>query len=112
MATHETGEFVCNDRDGADKLHPHDEEHEGSDHEHSHGSTTSETLTPGEEEANVGMQPAQTEIVVDEKGRTKSKKKKEVELQDQTNLLPLRQVMLVFTGLTCALFCSLLDQTM
>lgn len=35
-----------------------------------------------------------------------------VELQDQTNLLPFRQVIIVCSGLTCALFCSLLDQTM
>lgn len=34
------------------------------------------------------------------------------ELQDQTNLLPVRQVVFVFLGLSCALFVSLLDQTM
>jgi len=33
-------------------------------------------------------------------------------LQDQTNLLPARQIILVFLGLSCALFVSLLDQTM
>lgn len=33
-------------------------------------------------------------------------------LQDQTNLLPMKQVIIVFVGLSCALFCSLLDQTM
>jgi hypothetical protein len=38
--------------------------------------------------------------------------KKEIVLQDQTNLLPARQVVFVFVGLTCAIFCSLLDQTM
>lgn len=38
--------------------------------------------------------------------------KKAIELQDQTNLLPTKQVVFVFMGLTCALFCSLLDQTM
>lgn len=38
--------------------------------------------------------------------------KKMIELQDQTNLLPTRQVITVFAGLTAALFCSLLDQTM
>ncbi|OJJ45121.1 hypothetical protein ASPZODRAFT_18031 [Penicilliopsis zonata CBS 506.65] len=32
-------------------------------------------------------------------------------LQDQTNLLPVKQLLIVFTGLSCALFCSLLDQT-
>jgi hypothetical protein len=34
------------------------------------------------------------------------------QLQDQTNLLPVRQVVFVFLGLSCALFVSLLDQTM
>lgn len=34
------------------------------------------------------------------------------ELQDQTNLLPLKQVIIVFVGLSCSLFCALLDQTM
>lgn len=38
--------------------------------------------------------------------------KKEPQLQDQTNLLPTKQVVLVCIGLTCALFCSNLDQTM
>lgn len=42
----------------------------------------------------------------------KRKGRKEVELQDQTNLLPVRQVIVVFAGLSSALFCSLLDQTM
>ncbi|TIB91019.1 MFS general substrate transporter [Wallemia mellicola] len=32
-------------------------------------------------------------------------------LDDQTNLLPTKQVILVFLGLSAALFCSLLDQT-
>ncbi|EJU04352.1 MFS general substrate transporter [Dacryopinax primogenitus] len=33
------------------------------------------------------------------------------ELQDQTNLLPFRQLLVVFTGLAIAIFVSLLDQT-
>ncbi|KAJ5223824.1 hypothetical protein N7468_008366 [Penicillium chermesinum] len=33
------------------------------------------------------------------------------QLQDQTNLLPFKQVLVVFVGLSCALFCALLDQT-
>ncbi|KAJ9099214.1 hypothetical protein QFC21_004094 [Naganishia friedmannii] len=41
----------------------------------------------------------------------KGKKKKEIELQDQTNLLPVKQIIIVFAGLSAALFCSLLDQT-
>ncbi|KAH8084733.1 efflux pump antibiotic resistance protein [Filobasidium floriforme] len=32
-------------------------------------------------------------------------------LQDQTNLLPAKQIIVVFLGLSCALFVSLLDQT-
>ncbi|KAJ5651367.1 uncharacterized protein N7484_005090 [Penicillium longicatenatum] len=32
-------------------------------------------------------------------------------LQDQTNLLPVKQLLIVFVGLSCALFCALLDQT-
>jgi hypothetical protein len=36
----------------------------------------------------------------------------EATLQDQTNLLPTKQVLMVFIGLTAAIFCSLLDQTM
>jgi len=39
-------------------------------------------------------------------------KKDKYALQDQTNLLPVRQVIVIFMGLNCALFCSLLDQTM
>ena len=47
-----------------------------------------------------------------EVGGKKKKTKKEVALQDQTHLLPLKQVLLVFVGLSVAIFCSLLDQTM
>jgi hypothetical protein len=38
--------------------------------------------------------------------------KAEFQLQDQTNLLPFKQLVMVFVGLSAALFCSLLDQTM
>lgn len=34
------------------------------------------------------------------------------ELQDQTNLLPFKQIIIVFCGISCALFVGLLDQTM
>lgn len=34
------------------------------------------------------------------------------ELEDQTNFLPTRQVIMVFLGLSIALACSMLDQTM
>jgi len=42
----------------------------------------------------------------------KQPKRKELELQDQTNMLPAKQVILVCIGLSCSLFCSTLDQTM
>jgi hypothetical protein len=49
----------------------------------------------------------------EQSGSGKGKKqRKTVELQDQTNLLPVKQVIVVFAGLSAALFCSLLDQTM
>lgn len=35
-----------------------------------------------------------------------------VELQDQTNFLPFRQLLLVFAGLSMAMGCPMLDQTM
>ncbi|WWD17805.1 hypothetical protein CI109_102247 [Kwoniella shandongensis] len=117
MATHETGEFVDEEHDGAASLddvggdgglHTHDEhEGEGSDH-----SSSNHHESPGEESAEMGGKGNDEEAKID--GKSKSSrwgKKKEVELQDQTNLLPVRQVVLVFCGLTCALFCSLLDQT-
>jgi len=50
-------------------------------------------------EAEVGDVEAQTPELVapsDEK----------VKLQDQTNLLPLKQLLIVFAGLSCALFCK------
>ncbi|ORY25555.1 major facilitator superfamily domain-containing protein [Naematelia encephala] len=49
-------------------------------------------------------------VIVPETARQRGRRE-EIQLQDQTNLLPLRQVIVVFVGLSCALFCSLLDQT-
>ncbi len=43
---------------------------------------------------------------------SEASKSKEPEIMDQTNLLPIRQVIVVFAGLSAALFCCLLDQTM
>ena len=34
-----------------------------------------------------------------------------VELQDQTNFLPLKQLLIVFAGLSMAMGCSMLDQS-
>lgn len=99
MATHETGHGIDNDHDGNDKLETHDEDHEGD-------------RTPGN---------SRRESAVDEEQHTEANatstngpggKKEAPKLQDQTNLLPVKQVILVFVGLTCALFCSLIDQTM
>ncbi|WWC58666.1 uncharacterized protein I303_101210 [Kwoniella dejecticola CBS 10117] len=120
MATHETGNYDPEDHEdeyinGDDALHTHDEhehEHDGTpaqsrrnsdntqDKLHNHGQSTSPEEGEDEEKQIEGK-----------KTRFGGGKKKEVELQDQTNLLPVKQVVAVFVGLTCALFCSLLDQT-
>ncbi|WVQ85656.1 hypothetical protein IAT38_007822 [Cryptococcus sp. DSM 104549] len=109
MATHETGEFV-DERDGVDRgLHTHDEhEHEHHDDE-SHQAVGKKSGGVGDDEKN-GGKDEEAEIEGEEK-KSRFGKKKVVELQDQTNLLPTKQVIFVFCGLTCALFCSLLDQT-
>lgn len=99
MATHETGTFDDHQQDEDDRLGTHHEDHEDHD-EHQMTSTRSEE----HEESQVESQPGEND--------GKKKGKKEVELQDQTNLLPVRQLIFVFIGLTCAIFCSLLDQTM
>lgn len=82
---------------------------------------TSSPQTPNEEEADQessnghGTQGADRDLEAQDGqagGPGKRGKKKEVELQDQTNLLPVKQIIIVFAGLSAALFCSLLDQTM
>jgi hypothetical protein len=93
MATHETGQGIDEDHDGNDRLDTHDEHSEHHDH-------LVRTGPGGDEETKIGAE------------EVSEKKPKAPELQDQTNLLPVRQVILVFVGLTCALFCSLIDQTM
>lgn len=50
--------------------------------------------------------------LVDGRGTDSAAQTETTVLQDQTNLLPGRQIVLVFLGLSCALFVSLLDQTM
>ena len=98
MATIEIGEFVDHDTHGHDS---------SSDPDH-------DTDRPRDEEKQVGVprdasdgkrESAQGVEVGKDGGRQN-------DLQDQTNLLPVKQVIFVFLGLTCALFCSLLDQTM
>lgn len=66
--------------------------------------TTGEKVRPVDEEAAVGGEGSPTP---DEEAKAKK-----YALQDQTNLLPAKQVIMIFCGLNCALFCSLLDQTM
>ena len=53
----------------------------------------------GDQSGNVEAQ--EPPIDSDNKANDKSK------LQDQTNLLPFKQLMIVFVGLSCALFCEL-----
>lgn len=123
MATHETGEGVETGYDG-NALDTHDEhEHE---HEHEHGRRSSKASgsssgsghAVSDEERSVGLNSHNRDETKGDTGdgedpaRSSKSRKKDVELQDQTNLLPIRQVMMVFCGLTAALFCSLLDQTM
>lgn len=112
MTTHETGEFV-EDQDGKaedDGLHTHNEEHEHGheegDQEHLEQSHKTLRSEKGKEDNREQGKDEEAEI----EGKKSGKKK--FELQDQTNLLPTKQVIFVFVGLTCALFCSLLDQTM
>ncbi|WVR05959.1 hypothetical protein IAU60_002986 [Kwoniella sp. DSM 27419] len=112
MATHETGEGVDHEdqdlvRDGEEEggLDTHHEDHErSSESSDERKRRESRADDEGDEEAQLEGDQA------GEKPRNRFGKK-EVELQDQTNLLPVRQVITVFAGLTCALFCSLLDQT-
>ncbi|WWC99793.1 hypothetical protein V866_006700 [Kwoniella sp. B9012] len=113
MATHETGEYYPEDqeqdRDEDDGLHTHDE------HEHEDGSPTHSRRNSDQPTSPNHPNGPEGDTIDEEKKiegkKSKFGKKKEIELQDQTNLLPVRQVIAVFAGLTCALFCSLLDQT-
>lgn len=132
MATHETGELVDSDsEDGGlstheehEHEHEHDHEHEN---EHKHGQGTNETergrqgLGSDQAHAVTPNLPATDDNAVHTTnkdipptGDSPSDKadKSKYEIEDQTNLLPVRQVIMIFMGLNCALFCSLLDQTM
>ncbi|WVQ70952.1 hypothetical protein IAR50_000477 [Cryptococcus sp. DSM 104548] len=94
MATHETGDYGEEDERRGEGLDTHAEDHEDGPQENERDS---DLTARGDEEKKI-------------EGKS-WRNKKEVELQDQTNLLPTKQVIFVFCGLTCALFCSLLDQT-
>ena len=112
IATHETGELICRETD-----RPEDERvdtREGRDLEHGH---ESRDLSDHSHPSNVrhGGSDEEENVALEKSGggrKNRWKKKDEPLLQDQTNLLPTRQVILVFIGLCVALFCSLLDQTM
>ncbi|KAJ5729429.1 uncharacterized protein N7483_003937 [Penicillium malachiteum] len=54
-----------------------------------------------DEPSQIEAQDTPKEPIANEKGK----------LQDQTNLLPIKQLLIVFVGLSCALFCALIDQT-
>ncbi|ODO07242.1 tetracycline efflux protein [Cryptococcus wingfieldii CBS 7118] len=95
MATHETGDYAEGEDRRPEGLDTHDEDQEDNPRD---VGRNSENPEGSDEEKNI-------------EGKHSRGKKKEAELQDQTNLLPTKQVILVFCGLTCALFCSLLDQT-
>ncbi|EIW72421.1 hypothetical protein TREMEDRAFT_26105 [Tremella mesenterica DSM 1558] len=101
MATHETGggadsdDYPAAEEDNGLDTHNEDKEHE-SDHSGSPIPNDRKVLRDEEEKIE---------------GHHHGKGKPEVELQDQTNLLPVRQVLLIMVGLCAALFCSLLDQT-
>ncbi|WVF70528.1 hypothetical protein IAT40_005319 [Kwoniella sp. CBS 6097] len=122
MATHETGEYVDDSEDGRSEedreqhqanMHREkklDTHNEGDRDEISPGRGTIDPMPDDGDEPEGDGRPTDEEKIIDGK-QSKGRKKKEVELQDQTNLLPAKQVILVFVGLTAALFCSLLDQT-
>ncbi|WVQ97393.1 hypothetical protein IAU59_004505 [Kwoniella sp. CBS 9459] len=124
MATHETGEYVDATEDGhfdedrdqqqakskSNRLGTHDEDDHSGHNPSRRGSASSGPATLDNDGSEARREPSDEEKEIEGK-RSGASKKKEVELQDQTNLLPAKQVILVFVGLTAALFCSLLDQT-
>lgn len=126
MLTHETGTGAERTKDTGRVAHDPHHEHEdedASDHSDEHhaqlhvlppnterpvsdgGSASKENM--GEGESN---EEKAADVEAQEEGQPGRRKK--LVLQDQTNLLPARQVIIVFAGLSMALFCSLLDQTM
>lgn len=66
------------------------------DHDRNHGTPARTPLSVQAGEQMMG-EPPTTEIVPVEDKR---------KLQDQTNLLPFKQLLVVFLGLSCALFCQ------
>ncbi|WRT64234.1 uncharacterized protein IL334_001163 [Kwoniella shivajii] len=116
MATHETGDFlpednINNDEDGLDTHDEHEHEHENDGSPSNSRRNSDNSPISNRAQENPGDADQVDEEKKIEGNKSRNGKKKEVELQDQTNLLPVKQVIAVFAGLTCALFCSLLDQT-
>lgn len=120
MATHETGEFVDQENVGAapDSLYTH-EEH-GDEHGHTdeyEGNGRLNHMAGSRRDEEETIQCALPQLLSSPTSTTPNDdasqpKKPKFELADQTNLLPVKQVIVIFCGLNCALFCSLLDQTM
>jgi hypothetical protein len=114
MMTHETGTGYIDPNATPDDLDDHDEEDEAEVTSGNRGSVSSHSTKDSR-----GTEP-DNELHDEEKEiegsntpvKRDRRKDAEAQLQDQTNLLPVKQVIFVFIGLTCALFCSLLDQTM
>ncbi|BEJ12702.1 hypothetical protein CspHIS471_0211620 [Cutaneotrichosporon sp. HIS471] len=97
MATHETGEYVVEDLDASLRVYG------ASDEDSDVAQENREPAVGYSEKADAPRD--EEEAVPGDKNSNK------YELQDQTNLLPVRQVIVIFMGLNCALFCSLLEQT-
>lgn len=115
MATHETGEYAVDDMD-ATSLHTHHEHDDEHDHDHLHDEARNRDgrHVPGSAAEMAERRRPDEEAALGGEGDSggEAKKKNKYELQDQTNLLPVKQVIVIFCGLNCALFCSLLEQTM
>ncbi|WOO85275.1 Efflux pump dotC [Vanrija pseudolonga] len=114
MATHETGEFVDVRADGA-RMSTHDE-HDGEHEDGASVSSQSRTQHKDEEAAieahgKGGSDSRDANLAASAKPDDGDHHDDKYALQDQTNLLPWKQVAVIFVGLNCALFCSLLDQT-
>jgi hypothetical protein len=118
MLTHETGTGVERKADRGRKdleQEPHHEHEEEDLSETSHHTVEgSDEVSPEKaNEPHTDSEEAKEERQdIEAQAEGKEGKRKKLELQDQTNLLPVRQVLVVFVGLSMALFCSLLDQTM
>lgn len=104
ITTHETGEGIDLELDGLGRTNTVDDNYEEQDRETNgdggHGCPTTMVLD------------AQGQEVVEKAADCSGADMDKTTLQDQTNLLPTKQVLMVFVGLTASIFCSLLDQTM